>query len=73
MPSTHSFRLWQATVMGFFQSTIRSLPPLYRPSARGRWIRKLASTNLPVTVSWSSVRIGGRLRGRVIALDDYRD
>lgn len=44
-------------------------PPADTPAARrGELIRDLAGSRLPVQVSWDSVRIGGRLRGKVIHL-----
>ncbi len=44
-------------------------PPADTPAARrGELIRDLAGSRLPVRVSWDSVRIGGRLRGKVIPL-----
>jgi Pup amidohydrolase len=48
-------------------------PPEETPAKiRGRLIRELAASHDRVTVSWDSVRIGGRLRGSVIKLDDHR-
>jgi Pup amidohydrolase len=44
-------------------------PPADSPAARrGELIRDLAGSRLPVRVSWDSVRVGGRLRGKVIPL-----
>jgi Pup amidohydrolase len=48
-------------------------PPQETPArARGLLIRELAGSGARVTVSWDSIRIGGRIGGRVIRLDDYR-
>lgn len=48
-------------------------PPASTPARlRGELIRSLGTTGLPIRVSWDSVRIGGRLRGKVIHLRDYR-
>jgi proteasome accessory factor A len=47
-------------------------PPEASPARlRSRLIREIAQEQ-KVTVDWGSVRIGGRLRGKVIRLDDYR-
>ncbi|MCA9558717.1 MAG: proteasome accessory factor PafA2 family protein [Myxococcales bacterium] len=50
------------------------VPPAESPARqRGRLIRELADRELPATVSWDSVRIGGALRGRVVRLDAWRE
>ncbi len=47
-------------------------PPQDTPARlRSRLIRELAGEG-KVTVDWGSVRIGGRFRGKVVRLDDYR-
>ncbi len=47
-------------------------PPESTPARlRGRLIKEVARDQ-KVTVDWGSVRIGGRLRGEVIRLDDFR-
>ena len=47
-------------------------PPQETPARlRSRLIRDLAQEQ-KVTVDWGSVRIGGRFRGKVIRLDEYR-
>lgn len=44
-------------------------PPEATPARlRGRLIKDLGRSAVPVSVSWDSVRIGGRLRGKVIRL-----
>ncbi|AKT43695.1 proteasome accessory factor PafA2 family protein [Chondromyces crocatus] len=44
-------------------------PPASTPARlRGQLVRELAGERLPVRVSWDSVRIGGRLGGKVIPL-----
>jgi len=44
-------------------------PPSATPARlRGRLIKDLGRSEVPVSVSWDSVRIGGRLRGKVIRL-----
>ncbi len=48
-------------------------PPKETPArTRGTLVRELAGSGARVTVSWDSIRIGGRIGGRVIRLDDFR-
>ena len=48
-------------------------PPASTPARlRGQLVRELTGERLPVRVSWDSVRVGGRLRGKVISLRDRR-
>jgi Pup amidohydrolase len=48
------------------------VPPEETPArVRGRLIRELAGSRDKVTVSWDSIRIGGRIRGQIIRLEDY--
>ncbi|MCX4240888.1 proteasome accessory factor PafA2 family protein [Paraliomyxa miuraensis] len=49
-------------------------PPADSPAQRrSRLIRELREQDVEVKVYWDRVRVGGRLRGRVIRLDQYRD
>lgn len=50
----------------------RNPPSETRASVRARLIRALAEEDERVSVSWDAVRIGGRLRGQVIRLEDHR-
>lgn len=46
-------------------------PPDDTPAfVRSRWIRRLSDATAPVEVDWDSIRIGGRVRGRVVRLVD---
>lgn len=48
-------------------------PPQETPArTRGAMVRQLAGSPARATVSWGSIRIGGRIGGRVIRLDDFR-
>jgi hypothetical protein len=48
-------------------------PPEDSPAvARSRIIQDVRHTGQKIFVSWDSVRIGGRLRGKVVRLDDFR-
>jgi proteasome accessory factor A len=49
--------------------TAQRTPPSSGPARmRGQLVKTLQGSPLPVQVSWESVRIGGRLRGKVIQL-----
>jgi Pup amidohydrolase len=51
----------------------RRRPPSDSPArARARVMRELADAAARVRMSWDHVRVGGRLKGRVIRLDDHR-
>lgn len=46
-------------------------PPQSTPARlRGQLIKSLGASALPIRVSWETIRIGGRLRGKVIRLRD---
>lgn len=48
-------------------------PPQDTPAAqRASLLRRLRDADQPVHVAWDHVRVGGRLRGKVIRLDDHR-
>jgi proteasome accessory factor A len=55
---------------GEVRSAIKTPPQRSPARMRSRLIRELAGVQDRVTVSWDSIRIGGRLRGRVIRLVD---
>ncbi|TNE52316.1 MAG: hypothetical protein EP343_00710 [Deltaproteobacteria bacterium] len=49
-------------------------PPPDTPAfARGRLVQAYQYEELPVSISWQAVRVGGKLRGKVIALEDFRN
>lgn len=54
------------------QRAKRSPPEKSPARARGLLVRKLAASDRPVSVSWDTVVIGGRILGRVIRLDEHR-
>jgi proteasome accessory factor A len=51
-------------------AAMRSPPDSTPARLRGQLIRSLGATALPVRVSWETIRIGGRFRGKVIRLRD---
>ena len=47
-------------------------PPDDSPAAlRSALLQSLQDQDQPLVVSWDQIRLGGRLRGRVIRLSDY--
>lgn len=54
------------------EDAIRNPPASTPARLRGQLVRELASEPLPVRVSWDSIRVGGRLRGKVIQLRPRR-
>jgi proteasome accessory factor A len=54
------------------RQAIRRAPEDTPAAGRARLLRKLRDRNEPVRVAWDRVRIGGRLGGTVIRLDDFR-
>ncbi|MEW5853669.1 MAG: proteasome accessory factor PafA2 family protein [Myxococcota bacterium] len=54
------------------QEAVRTPPSGTPARLRSRLIRMLPNPDSMVTVSWSSVRVGGPVGGQVIRLDDHR-
>lgn len=54
------------------EEAIRTPPASTPARLRGQLVRELAGEPLPVRVSWDSIRVGGRLRGKVIQLRPRR-
>ena len=50
------------------ETAIRTPPASTPARLRGQLVRELAGERLPVRVSWDSVRVGGRIGGKVIPL-----
>lgn len=49
-------------------------PPPDTPAfARGRLVQAYQYEELPVSISWQTVRVGSKLRGKVISLEDFRN